>query len=313
MSDPFDPVRELLFVDDIRAAGDDPRRARCLVATGHLVRVRRGVYCLASRWSEADDRQRHIARIVAASRQAVNSFVVAETSAAAVWGMPIAVRYGEVVTVIDTHRGGGRSEPGVRRITSGAGAVAPVTRFGLAVTDVARTALDVARSAPFHLALGSVDWALWKQNPHAVSPSELRTRLQQLAPFAHAAHLRRVVDFASPLSGSFAESAARAVIHELGFTEPVLQLELTDEHGSMYPDFAWPEYMVLVEFDGRSKYEDPRYNGGDPMQKLWDERRREARWRRLGWTVVRIEWADVVNRQRLASLLDGTGVPRRGK
>jgi predicted transcriptional regulator of viral defense system len=313
MTSAFDPTRELLFVDDIRASGDDPRRTRRLAAQGQLIRLRRGVYCRSDRWAVAEERMRHVARAVAASRQAVNPFVVAGVSAAAIWGMPLSVPFGDEVIVIDSHRGGGRSEPGVRRVTSGASAAHPVERFGIQVTDVARTALDVARTAPFHFAVGSVDWALWEKNPEAVARPVLEERLSELRPFAHAAHLKRVVDFAVPVSGSFAESAARAVIHELGYEEPVLQLALRDEEGVMYPDFAWPRLRILVEFDGRAKYEDPRFNGGDPVQKLWDERRREARLRKLGWIVIRVEWSDVVNSHRLAALLDGVGLPRRGK
>lgn len=313
MSDSFDPTRELLFIEDLRVAGDDPRRARRLVARGELVRVRRGVYCSSARWADLDDRMRHVARTLAASRQAVNPFVVAGSSAAAVWGMPIATEFGDTVTVIDSYRGGGRSEPGVRRITTGWGQAHPVHRLGVQVTDVAHTALDVARTVPFHLAIGSIDWALWNRNPDAVSLPVLRARLEELKPFAHAAHLRRLVDFAVPESGSFAESATRAVIHDLGFEAPALQLEIRDEEGAMYPDFAWPELRILAEFDGRVKYEDPRYNGGDPVQKVRAQRRREGRLRRLGWTILRIEWADVINRHRLLALLADAGVPRRGE
>lgn len=283
-----------------------------MFANGELVRIRRGVYCVASLWVGATDRERHIAYTVAAARHAVRPFVVAGNSAAALWGMPIGSSFGKVVTVVDVHRGGGRSEPGVRRVTSGASAARPVSRHGLDVTELARTALDVARPVPFQVAVGSVDWALWRKNPLAVSREQLLHCLETLSPVAFGAHLRRVVDFATDLSDSFGESTTRSVIHELGFAAPVLQLELVDSEGRMLPDFAWPDQRVLLEFDGDVKFTDASYNGGDPLGKLKAMRRRDARLRRLGWTVIHVEWSEVMNPARIAALLDEAGVPRRG-
>ena len=168
----------------------------------------------------------------------------------------------------------------------------------------------MAKSAPFPEAVAYVDWARWRRNPHAVDRDALSWALAGMGPRVGRSSLLRVIDFSTDLSESFAESFTRAVIHELGFAAPVLQLSVRDEQGEMRPDFAWPDLMVAAEYDGRPKYSDPKLNGGDPVQALWRERRREARLRRRGWTVIRFEWPDVVARERLASLLAGAGVPR---
>lgn len=57
-------------------------------------------------------------------------------------------------------------------------------------------------------------------------------------------------------------------------------------------DFRVRGTRVLIEFDGRVKYDD----GG--VEALWREKKREDRLRRLGWSLVRVTWADL-DRPRL--------------
>jgi hypothetical protein len=301
----------LIFVGMASRAGGDPRALRRAAVRGELVRVRRGVYCDRGRWEGADDRERHLLRIHAVVAAALNPITVAGPSAAVVWGVPTSTPPPVDVVVLDQYRGGGRSEPGVIRHTTTAGPAESVMIFGVPVTTLARTVLDISRGAAFPEAVAYVDWARCRNNPRAIAVEQLDVELRSWGPRSGQRHLRRVVDFSTDLAESFAESYARAVIHELGFRMPQLQIVLRDDQGEMRPDFAWPESRVLLEFDGRAKYADPRFNGGDPVEKLWQERRREARLRRLGWTILRIEWADVVVRERLAALLDGACVPRR--
>lgn len=309
--DPIPATTDVILTSEVRKLGGDLHALRRAFERRELVRLRRGAYCAYERWESWLDRERHLARVAAASRQAVERFVVAGVSAAAVWGMPVRNPFPRDVAVLDTHRGGGRSEPGVRRVTVGASTARTVEIGGLLVTDLARTALDVARPAPFLDAVGSVDWALWRKNPQAVTHDDLRAELRRLAPRIGARHLERVVDFATNLSDSFGESRARGGIHDAGFAPPVLQFEIRDAEGLMVVDYAWPDAKIVGEFDGESKFTDPRFNGGDPMERLREQRRREARLRRLGWTIVRIEWADVIDLSRLSRLLIGAGVPRR--
>lgn len=67
------------------------------------------------------------------------------------------------------------------------------------------------------------------------------------------------------------------------------QVEIREPDGSLVAraDFLVDGTKVIVEFDGRVKYD-----SGDPAV-LWNEKRREDRLRRLGYTVVRITWADL--------------------
>jgi len=308
---PFDPEFDILYAREVAAAGDDPRRLRKLHARGHLIRIRRGAYALASRWEAADDRLRHVARVLAAAHDAVTPFLVAGRSAAALWDAPIFGSFGRTVEVLDTYRGGGRSEPGVGRSTSAPRHGNPVTRYGVDVTDVPRTAIDLACASPFPEAVAAMDWAISSTNADSVTVGIIRDRLSEIGRRPGARMAWRAADLAISTSGSAGESYARAVVHELGFEAPIAQFDVVDGLGSMYPDFAWPAIRVLAEFDGFAKYADPRFNHGDPVEKVRRERAREARLRALGWTIVRVGWADVKDPARVGRLLASAGVPKR--
>lgn len=311
MNDAFRPLSDLLLSTRLARAGGDPRELRHAFRRGELVRLRRGAYCPRERWATLDERNRHLALAHAVVQQAREPIVLAGLTAAAVWGMPVPSGYGPDVVVLDSYRGGGRSEPGVRRTTQGAETAEVVQRGDVRVTSVARTALEVARGASFEFAVGSVDWALWRKNPDSVLRELLERDLARFAPRTRGRHLERVVAFATDRSDSFGESRTRAVVHELGFAEPTLQFELVDREGRMFADFAWPEARVILEFDGDVKFSDPRYSGGDPVARVRAQRAREARLRRLGWTIIRLEWRDLADRDRVMSILRGAGVPRR--
>jgi hypothetical protein len=293
----------VILTADVRRVGGDLSSLRAAFERGHLVRLRRGAYCWRPTWENWSDRDRHVARVLAVVAQARQGVVVAGVSAAAVWGLPTRDHFPEVVTVLDRYRGGGRSEPGVRRDTVGAATATVVDVGGIPVTDVARTALAVARTAAFPDAVATLDASLDRRSPGAVTRADLDADLVRFDPRVGRAHLARAVEFATDLSDSYGESWARAVIHEAGFPPPALQFEQRDAEGSMFADFAWPEFGVLGEFDGESKFTDPEMSGGDPLGRLRAQRRREARLRGLGWTVVRFEWADTFDPARVIRLL----------
>jgi len=124
--------------------------------------------------------------------------------------------------------------------------------------------------------------------------------------------LSSVIGEASALSQSVGETRTRAVVRQLGFPPPTLQFEVVDAEGSMYGDLAWPKFRVILEFDGRMKYTRDEYTGGDPATVVWREKRREDRLRRLGWTIVRVVWADLERPSTLAGWLEAAGLSRGG-
>lgn len=289
---------------------DEYRSLRRDVDHGVLVKLRRGTFVERSTWDAADARERHILHIRAVLAAAQRPVVVAGASAAAVWGMPVGTEWPSAVTVLDEWLGGGRSEPGVRRTAAGHKTAHSVVRQGIQVTDLARTTIDVARSTSTELAMGSVDWALWRRNPEAITKLDLIADLERLALRSHRRRVERVIGDATSLSDSYGESRARVVIRQLGYVEPELQVEFRDAEGKMSVDFFWAEAGVVVEFDGKQKYTRDEFTGGDPGEVVWREKKREDRLRRLGLVVVRILWSDLKHPELLARRLADAGVPR---
>lgn len=236
----------LIIVDRFPPFITDQRTLRRACERGELVRLRRGVYVDRRRWEAADSREQHILRIRAVLAAAQRPAVFAGMSAAALWGFPIEGDWPREVTILDEWRGGGRSEPGVRRTAAGFMTAHLVELQGFRVTNLARTALDVARRYPFAEAVGSVDWALSNRNANAITPRDLSEELERLGPRTGLRHLEQIAGFGTSLSGSYGESTARAVIHLLGFEAPELQVAFRDAEGRMDADFFWRGVCVCV-------------------------------------------------------------------
>ncbi|WP_144629041.1 type IV toxin-antitoxin system AbiEi family antitoxin domain-containing protein [Arthrobacter woluwensis] len=107
------------------------------------------------------------------------------------------------------------------------------------------------------------------------------------------------------------ESLSRVAMYDQGFPQPELQSVFRDRSGLIgYTDFYWRTWNLVGEFDGDAKYVKPEYlKGRTVSQVVMAEKTREDRLRRLGLTVVRWTWADVVQPERLATLLRSAGLP----
>jgi hypothetical protein len=264
---------------------DEPRALLREVARGRLVHLRRGAFVGRAEWDRLDLRERHLLRIKAVTAAAERPVIVGGISAAAIWGMPIAGEWPAEVSLLDEWRGGGRTEPGVRRSSAGFTTARKLELGGFRVTDLARTTLDVARRATFIEAIGTVDWSLWRGNERATDKQALLDDIHMLDSRLGIRHLKRLVEFATHLSDSFGESECRGVIHLLGFEAPELQVEFRDAQGCMYPDFYWRAVRKAAEFDGKQKYTRNKFTGETPV-KSCGEKKSE----RIGcydrWTVL---------------------------
>ncbi len=276
------------------------------VALGKLVRIRRGAYVSMPRWTEVGDRERHLLRIRAALAASEQQITLGWESAAAVWDVPLDSFPAHVV-VIDRWRGGGRSEPGVRRTARGASSAEVVDVDGYSCTGLVRTILDVVSTMDFPAAVALIDWAISPRNPRPIDVASLALDARQRR---CSLTVWRAIEFASSQSGSMGESEARAVIHSLGFPTPQLQRKFVDRDGAMYPDFYWEQFDAAGEFDGKAKYTRNEYTHGDPSEVVWREKKREDRLRRQVRTVVRIVTADVRQPRLLEAKLRDAGIHR---
>jgi hypothetical protein len=155
--------------------------------------------------------------------------------------------------------------------------------FGLPVTDVARTVLDLARHDRWD-GLMAADAALHEDR---VTRAELRRGAARASGWPGVRRAREVIDLADARAESALESITRLRLHDDGFPAPRLQVPVHDpERRTTYRvDLVIEEWNLAIEADGRDKYHD---------DAIWAEKRREGRVRRLaGYRTERVLWSDV--------------------
>ncbi|MFW5472639.1 hypothetical protein ACOCJ5_04955 [Knoellia sp. CPCC 206450] len=177
---------------------------------------------------------------------------------------------------------------------------------GLAVTPVARTLVDLARTEELQDSVAACDHALhhrlctWGDLLHEVAGLEPGARGRARAQLA--------VDLADSRSMSVGESLSRVQMFRLNLPRPRLQVRVEDAAGLVgYCDFGWEG--VMGEFDGRKKY--GLVAGMDLREAervLWREKQREDRIRARGRRMARWVWADAVRPQQMARILAGQGI-----
>ena len=123
-----------------------------------------------------------------------------------------------------------------------------------------------------------------------VTPAELAAAVDALGGRHGAAGVRAVRDWCDPRHESPGETLVAHLLRLAGRqVEPQFLVPGTGKWtpgGRGYrADFRLSGTRVLVEFDGRVKYDD--------RQALWEEKLREDRIRSLGWVVVRVTMADL--------------------
>ena len=123
-----------------------------------------------------------------------------------------------------------------------------------------------------------------------VTPEDIQIAAQRVENWPKGSRARSMTGLMDGRRESVAESLAGVSFAMHGIlVEP--QVRLYDQNGNFVArvDFLIPGTNVVVEVDGRLKYA-----SGNP-QVLWDEKRREDAIRRLGYVVVRLTWADLMN------------------
>lgn len=164
---------------------------------------------------------------------------------------------------------------------------APLMTFhGRTVTTPAWTAVEVARGLRRPRALATLDAAL---RSSTCERADLLQMAVEQAGRRGIVKVRDLVPLARPGAESPMESEARLVMTDAGLPEPVLQYGVIDRAGRVWRlDFAWPECMVAVEYDGFEWHSSP--------EQLRRDRQKRAALQELGWRTIYVVSDDVRRR-----------------
>jgi hypothetical protein len=306
---------ELVLTREIVVAGD---RAVFYeqVRRGHFVSLRRGVYVASSRWRELDAAGHYRLRVLAAVAFSQESLVVSHLSAACLWELPWFSPYPRTVHVLGELANGGRSTSAIARHTVGV-PDRVITIEGVPVTSLARTIVDVARSATFVQAVAIADAGLRRTEvpwggvpPTSLTKRQLVEEVDALSLSQGTAKARSVIEFANGLADRPGESISRVNVAKAKLTPPDLQAPLRGASGKLWHvDFWWPQFNLIGEFDGRAKYTDERYLRGRAAQEvLYEEKLREDDLRAARHGFTRWPWDVALSMPRLRAQLIAAGL-----
>lgn len=271
--------RGITHLRDLRAMGASYPEAHRVVSG--LQRLAPGAYAnTAGLTAEAG----HALRL-AATLGRIDDVVASHASAAVLWGLP--VRDSDLGTVHLSPESGRRGKPKsgsghhVHTLEVGPNEIQVVK--GLATTDPLRTVLDCAR-------LMDADWgvAIADASLHRglVNVEELKNAARTQRRTHGAARARTLPSHVSPAAESPGESLLRLRLVRMGL-RPQEQVSMPWVEGNPRVDFLVG--TLVIEFDGRSKYE----LDGRPASAHWEEKRRHDRLVEAGYEVLHIVWADL--------------------
>lgn len=162
---------------------------------------------------------------------------------------------------------------------------------GLPVTNLARTAFDLARHLPRGLAVAHLDALAGATDLAAKDVAPLIERHQGARGVRLCREALLLMDGGAQ---SPRESWLRLILIDAGLPRPTTQIRVTDGRLVAYLDLGWEESMVAFEYDGDQ-------HRTDRWQYVKDIRRAEMV-ERLGWLVVKVIKEDhpneVVRRSR---------------
>ncbi|MFS0713011.1 hypothetical protein ABC195_03950 [Microbacterium sp. 2P01SA-2] len=311
---------ELILRRDARRGGETAGLDRA-VGAGELVRVRRGVYIAASRWSAARPEERMRLRAHALAAVATRDPVFSHATAAALHGLPVHRGDDARVHTLEVGAAPAPSRGDVLRHRHDVSAADITAVRSLRATDLARTLFDVlcaespeTATSAMDAALRSVAWrgrSVYDDDAAEALSAAVAAHIEH-APGARGIRRARFVaaiaDGRAQLPG---ESISRLWMLQLGAAQPVLQHPVAMGGGRWaFLDFAWPALRRFGEFDGDGKYLDPAITAGrSPRDVLRDQRDREGRIvAATGWTPVRWGWERLASRPTFAAFLRAQGL-----
>ena len=275
------------------AAGIDDRGLGRAVRAKLIHRVRHGTYVLADHWAQVDDIGRHLVRAKGVLRTARADLALSHITALALLGAPLwDIPLGEVhVTRLDGRAG--RREAGIAQ-HSGALLPGDISEHGgVPHTSATRSALDLTMVTDVEHSLPVIDYLL---HVGAVQHRDLCGGARGRTVWPYTLSTEIAVRLADCRSESVGESRSRYMFWRGGLPAPLSQYAVVGEHGGTVArlDFAWPEFGVFLEFDGKEKYTKHLREGESVVDAVLREKKREELICRLtGWRCIRLTWADL--------------------
>lgn len=275
------------------AHGYDDKDLRAAMNADLITRIRHGAYAPTDEWDAAQPTRRHQLRAYAVLRSHQSKLALSHTTAAIEHGLRL-------------------HDPDLRRIhvTCLSGTIGrtardvvyhqgdcPDTDLQLVLGNLVVTPL---RAGLESAALTSVPQGM------VILDSLIDLKLADLdeihrsfATWSGSPHTRRLqvtVRLTREGANSVGETLSRHLMWREHLPEPELQFEVRDAAGRLIgrADFAWPEYRLLGEFDGLSKYGRWRAPGETSEQVVTREKTREDRMREeTGWLMIRLIWKEL--------------------
>lgn len=294
----------MLTHDQARSTGLTRADIRRAVRRGEWTAPRRNALCVLPAIGGDGQPLGTSMQIRAAAAALVHpGMTVSHESAAAMYGLPL-LRQPARPRLTTTGNGGGERDTLMHsaRMSDDERAL----WFGVFVTAIARTVIDIARNAGVRAGLVAADAAL---NEQLVTTDELGAAVDRAVRWPGVRRARRVVDLASPLAESPLESLTRLLILDAGLPTPHLQVWVRTARGRYRVDGLWPDRGVVLEADGLLKYA--------AASDLHEEKLRQEDLERAGYRVVRVTWEDVWNQpartvDRIAAALQRGGLGTLG-
>ena len=295
----MDPLRIITAAEgfftrrEAKNAGYADREITSIVRQRVWLRIRRGIYVFTDEWKALDAVGRHRVRARAVQR-ALGSKVVMSHATGMVahgidlWGVDL-----DKVHVTRLDRAGRPLEGDVVHHLGAVGDDEVESRDGLRTLPAVRCALETSLQANDEVAQCLLDAGL---RAKAFTKEELVAAYQRMNqwPFSHP--LGSAVAHADGLSGSIAESRCLWLFRIGGLPRPELQVPVYRADGSLVGivDWAWPQFQLFGEFDGRVKYGKMLKPGQSPGDVVFEEKRREDEIRELtSYGFVRVVWDDL--------------------
>lgn len=294
-------------------AGLTDAALRRAVRSGELARIRVGAYVDGPTWRAASLRQQHCLLMRAVHLTHLGRVAFSHHSAAVLHGMELWDVDLRSVHVTRSDGTEGRHSAG---ITHHQGLLLPEhvqTVDGLPVVSAARAALESASLVDVERGLVVVESGL---RSGLFDLPELRCRYDEIKGWPGSLGLQLVLGLADERHGSLAETRLHHLIWRAALPPAVPQYEIYDGDTLIATvDFAWPDLGVILEFDGKVKYEKYLRDGESPADAVFREKRREDRIREVtGWVVVRVTWWDLQHPEQLVARIRralATGRSRR--